>query len=142
MNVVAQVNFAFSLGWKVDVCSLSGHTKHEISEMMTFIKESKLCEIGGVVLAVNARLLSKNMAPFEAFLDAYPEAQLLCWVGSGEPKIAKRKADRILKHFQRHGSGQRVGFDVQVSDKTDSFWSNQIFANTAMCKCFLCSTDN
>ncbi len=126
------MNFAFSLGWKVDVCSLSGHTKHEIAEMMSFIKESKLCEIGELVLAVNARLLSKNMAPFEAFLDEYPKAQLLCWVGSGEPKIAKRTVNKIQQHFQRHGSGERIGFDVQVSHKIDSPLSNQIFANTAM----------
>lgn len=115
--MVAQVNFAFSLGWKVDVCSISGHTKSQIAEMMSLIEESKLCDAGDVVLAVNARLLSKNMAPFEMFLDAYPEAQLLCWVGSGEPKIAKRKVKRIQQHFRRHGSEERVGFDVRVREQ-------------------------
>ena len=109
---------------------------------MSLIGEYKLCETWGLVLAVNARLLSKNMAPFEVFLDAYPEAQLLCWVGSGEPKIAKRKVTRIQRHFQRHGSEERVGFDVQVRDKYSFFVDHKIQRSPLMlsiCISILCS---
>jgi hypothetical protein len=109
-----QLNFAFSLGWKVDVCSVFGHTKEQIASMMSLIKTCQLPNSAGIVLAVNARLLSKNMQPFESFLDAYPEGQLLCWVGSGEPPIARRKLMRICKHFEEHGSIDRIGFDVKV----------------------------
>ena len=114
---IMQVKFAFSLGWKVDVCSISGHTEEQVAEMINLIRAYKLSESAGIVLAVNARLLSKNMPPFESFLDKHPDSQLLCWVGSGEPPIAMMKVNRIQKHFRRHGSIERIGFDVQVRDE-------------------------
>lgn len=55
------------------------------------------------------------MIVFNKFLDSFPNAQLLCWVGSGEPPIANRTMSKIQSHFQQHGSIDRVGFDVQVS---------------------------
>lgn len=111
-----RLNFAFSLGWKVDVCSVFGHTREQIASMMSLIKAFQLDKSAGIVLAVNARLLAKNMQPFESFLDAYPEGQLLCWVGSGEPPIAQRKVKRIYRHFEAHGSIHRIGFDVKVRE--------------------------
>jgi hypothetical protein len=70
----------------------------------------------GVVLAINARLLVKNMPPFEKFLEHFPSSQLLVWTASGEPPISKRKIDRIKHHFHSHGTLDRVGFDCNVAD--------------------------
>lgn len=116
ISSMRKVKFAFSLGWKVDVCSISGHTEEQVAEMINLIRAYKLSESAGIVLAVNARLLSKNMPPFESFLDKHPDSQLLCWVGSGEPPIAMMKVNRIQKHFRRHGSIERIGFDVQTTN--------------------------
>lgn len=104
--------FVFSLGFTVDVCSVFGYSEMHLAAMCNLIRTHKLDQ--GIVLAVNARLLVKNMRPFERFLEKFPESQILCWVGSGEPPISERKKNRIRKHFELHGSIQRVGFDLQV----------------------------
>jgi hypothetical protein len=98
----------------VDVCSIFGHTKKEVADMTSLIQAYNVHEGAGIVLAINARLLVKNMSPFDKFLADFPESQLLCWVGSGEPPISARKVSRIRQHFDGRGSGERVGFDVQV----------------------------
>jgi len=67
------------------------------------------------VLAINARLLVKNMVPFETFLEHFPSSQLLVWTATGEPPISQRKIDRIRKHFDSHGTLDRVGFDCKAS---------------------------
>ena len=98
--------------------------------MMSLIKAFQLDNSAGIVLAVNARLLSKNMQPFESFLNAYPEGQLLCWVGSGEPPIAQRKVKRIYRHFEAHGSIHRIGFDVKVREICVCMLSKLIWLKT------------
>ena len=105
-------NFVFSLGFKVDVCSVFGYTDKQLASMSNLIRTHHLDQ--GIVLAVSARLLVKNMQPFDSFLDQFPAAQLLCWTGSGEPPISQMKLRTIRKHFELHGSMNRVGFDVQV----------------------------
>jgi len=68
------------------------------------------------VLAINARLLVKNLSPFETFLKNFPTSQLLAWTASGEPPISKRKIERIKHHFHVHGTLGRVGFDCNVAE--------------------------
>jgi Uncharacterized conserved protein (DUF2181) len=107
-------HFALSLGWKVDVCYIYGYQQSHIDDMIKVIEEHQLLDYAGITLAVNARLLSKNMSPFQLFLNSYPDTQLLCWVGSGEPPIPSRKVNRIQQYFTQRGFNDRVGFDVEV----------------------------
>ena len=111
-------NIAFSLGFKVDVVSIFGHSHEEIATMADLVDKFDLSQkSAGVVLAINARLLSKHYAPFDTFLQRYPSAQLLVWTGSGEPPISTRKATKIRQHFEKEGTITRIGFDCQVSGK-------------------------
>lgn len=112
LSAMTAGNFVFSLGFKVDVCSVFGYTDKQLASMSNLIRTHHLDQ--GIVLAVNARLLVKNMQPFESFLDQFPASQILCWTGSGEPPISRTKMNVIRKHFELHGSINRVGFDVQV----------------------------
>ena len=113
-----ETNMAFSLGFKVDVVSIFGHTHEEIATMADLVdKFDLLRKSAGVVLAINARLLSKHYAPFDAFLKQYPSSQLLVWTGSGEPPISTQKAAKIRQHFEKEGTITRIGFDCQVSRK-------------------------
>lgn len=105
--------FYFSLGFAVDVCSVFGHNKSHLAELCNVIKKYQL-ESSSIVLAVNTRLVAKNMAPFVDFLDRFPGSQLLLWVGSGEPPISVEKQKSIECFFQSNDHGNRVGFDVQV----------------------------
>ena len=99
------------------MCSLHGYTNEHTIEMMKLLRETRMKKIlrdCGIVIAVNTRLLVKNMGPFEEILNSYPRAQLLCWVGTGEPKISISKVKKIQQHFKCIGIEGRVGFDVQV----------------------------
>jgi len=109
-----EANFAFSLGFKVDVVSIFGHSHEELEAMSALVdKYNLLQKSAGIVLAINARLLSKHFLPFDNFLNRYPTAQLLVWTGSGEPPISNRKAAKIRSHFEQQGTLKRVGFDCQ-----------------------------
>jgi hypothetical protein len=109
-------NIAFSLGFKVDVVSIAGHSHAELAAMADLVNTYNLSlKSAGLVLAINARLLSKHYAPFDMFLRQYPACQLLVWTGSGEPPISSRKAANIRRHFEDQGTLARVGFDCQVS---------------------------
>lgn len=134
----------FSLGFSVDILHPFGHTHEHLDEMIGLVKKHNLMNrsagtsVGcmdraivcstdafstfpviaittGVVLAINARLLVKNMVPFETFLEHFPSSQLLVWTATGEPPISQRKIDRIRKHFDSHGTLDRVGFDCKAS---------------------------
>jgi len=82
--------------------------------MVKLVQSYKVHEGAGIVLAINARLLVKNMSPFGAFLVDFPESQICCWVGSGEPPISRMKLSRIRHYFESRGIVERIGFDVQV----------------------------
>eukprot|EP00979_Chaetoceros_neogracilis_P017931 scaffold10534_cov246-Chaetoceros_neogracile.AAC.9 len=74
---------AFSLGWRVDCRSL-----------------------GGVVLAVNARVLAKALSPFDSILNDYPHIHLLAWTGTGEPPISMHQVSsqygNIIQYFYQN----------------------------------------
>uniref|UniRef100_A0A7S1XZH4 Menorin-like domain-containing protein n=1 Tax=Grammatophora oceanica TaxID=210454 RepID=A0A7S1XZH4_9STRA len=110
-----QTSFALSLGFKVDVVHLFGHTDDQVSQMKTLMERYELMErSAGVVLAINARLLSKRLHVFDAFLEKYTKSQLLVWTGTGEPPISERKVRNIRRHFEAKGTFARVGFDCQT----------------------------
>ncbi len=68
----------------------------------------------GVVLAINARVLYKNLKPFDSILKEYPQVQLLIWTGTGEPPISESKIDGIKSYFETNGYIDQIGFDCQV----------------------------
>jgi hypothetical protein len=69
----------------------------------------------GVVLAVNARLLSRDPSPFDRFLAEFDETQLLVWTGTGELPIGQGTMDSIVRYFEKQGTIERIGFDCAVS---------------------------
>jgi hypothetical protein len=68
----------------------------------------------GVVLAVNARVLVKNLKPLEFILRDIPKIQLLVWTASGEPPVSKHLMHIIQNHFNEQGFCDRVGYDCKV----------------------------
>jgi len=71
--------------------------------------------IKGVVLAVNARVLVKNLKPFDTIFHDLPHVQLLVWTGTGEPPISFNKISTIRRYFEESGHDHLVGFDCKVS---------------------------
>lgn len=69
----------------------------------------------GVVLAVNARVLAKDSAPFDSILKEHPAIQLLVWTATGEPPISGDQISGIKEHFHSIGCEDQLGFDCQVS---------------------------
>jgi hypothetical protein len=107
---------AFSLGWKTDPRSLFGYNAKDanaMKELIQYYELSKKCR--GVVLAVNARVLAKNVGALDELLQTIPSCQLLIWTGTGEPAISMRLFNYLRRHFELTGCKDRVGFDCQVS---------------------------
>jgi len=105
---------AFSLGWKVHPFSFSGYTNDDVRLMKYTILShelQKLCK--GVVLAVNARVLVKNLKPFDTIFHDLPHVQLLVWTGTGEPPISFNKISTIRRYFEESGHDHLVGFDCK-----------------------------
>ena len=82
-------------------------------------RHQRLFEYSGVVLALNARQLVKNVHCFDRFLNAVENSQLLVWTGTGEPAISKGQISYIQKHFHtvlgKSVCEERIGFDCVVS---------------------------
>lgn len=133
----------YSLGWAVDCRAYGCYTDGNVDAMVDLIRRHELEDSGeqifslfllyllhisngfhdsykfhdpllGIVLAVNARVLVKNCAPFDKFLSDFPSSQILVWTGSGEPPISKGKIDAIKNHFQLKDTDDRIGFDCSV----------------------------
>ena len=109
-------NYAFSLGWKTDCLSFFGYTPTDVKAMQGLMEQYQLSEkCAGVVLAVNARVLAKQIGCFDELLKVFPSSQLLIWTGTGEPPISSLLLRYLRNHFESIGYGGRVGFDCQVS---------------------------
>ena len=110
---------AMSLGWKADCRSFEGYTVEDVKKMRSIIEHYDLMgKTAGVVLAVNARVLIKDLTPFHEILKSYPTMQLLIWTGTREPPIPEFYISRITQHFQSIGCEHQLGFDCQVSHVT------------------------
>eukprot|EP00559_Dactyliosolen_fragilissimus_P005607 CAMPEP_0184870494 /NCGR_PEP_ID=MMETSP0580-20130426/37647_1 /TAXON_ID=1118495 /ORGANISM="Dactyliosolen fragilissimus" /LENGTH=318 /DNA_ID=CAMNT_0027372577 /DNA_START=80 /DNA_END=1032 /DNA_ORIENTATION=- len=115
-NVISS-KVSFSLGWKVDCRSFDGYTHADVRVMRDFIlKHNLVNRTQGVVLAVNARLLSKDCKPFDSILREVPNTQLLIWTGTGEPPISNGKISSVKTHFKNLGLYDKVGFDCKIAD--------------------------
>eukprot|EP00814_Leptocylindrus_danicus_P022431 CAMPEP_0116019638 /NCGR_PEP_ID=MMETSP0321-20121206/9349_1 /TAXON_ID=163516 /ORGANISM="Leptocylindrus danicus var. danicus, Strain B650" /LENGTH=407 /DNA_ID=CAMNT_0003490233 /DNA_START=225 /DNA_END=1445 /DNA_ORIENTATION=+ len=128
-ELVREVSF-FSLGWHVSYLSAgfstdNAYTNADVQNMVDLIRRYNLDgnggtadaddNSGGIVLAVNARLLYNDCTPFDAFLDSIPTAQLLVWTGTGELPIPQDRIDSIQAHFQSQGTLDRIGFDCKIA---------------------------
>lgn len=129
--LVRDVSF-FSLGWHVTYLSAGAfgdnkYTETDVQNMVDLIRRYNLEDehtSGGIVLAVNARLLYNDCSPFDSFLEtSMPNSQLLVWTGTGELPIAQDSIDSIKAHFEKQGTLDRIGFDCKVSTtKIGAFW--------------------
>lgn len=108
--------YSLSLGWSVDCRSLSEYTPTDVDNMRKVIERNGvLTHFPGIVLAVNARILAKNPAPFLPILRDYPQIQLLAWTGTGEPPISNSLLTYITEYYQEMGYLDQIGFDCQVA---------------------------
>ena len=112
-----------SLGYKCDPRAFVGYTPADVEAMHDLIQQYDLMNptrLGGIVLALNARVLVKNPQVFDGLLQAYPTTtfQLLIWTGTGEPQISQSKITKLQHHFKDLGCLHRVGFDCQVRSNT------------------------
>ena len=92
--------------------------------------------IKGVVLAVNARVLVKNLKPFDTIFHDLPHVQLLVWTGTGEPPISFNKISTIRRYFEESGhdhstsevdifyDGNEIPFD---NSKFDHVFASEVF---------------
>ena len=69
----------------------------------------------GVVLALNARILHRNLSIFDDLLQKYPSVEILAWTGAGEEDIPKHIVDGISQHFCAVGIEDQVSFDVSIA---------------------------
>eukprot|EP00531_Pseudo-nitzschia_arenysensis_P011095 CAMPEP_0116125262 /NCGR_PEP_ID=MMETSP0329-20121206/5718_1 /TAXON_ID=697910 /ORGANISM="Pseudo-nitzschia arenysensis, Strain B593" /LENGTH=223 /DNA_ID=CAMNT_0003619293 /DNA_START=56 /DNA_END=724 /DNA_ORIENTATION=+ len=77
-----QILFSFSLGFKCDWQSDEGYSSSQVSQMSNLVDEYQLASSDievGIVLALNARQLSKSLAVFDCFLRDYPKSTILAW---------------------------------------------------------------
>lgn len=118
-----RTRFAFSLGFKTDCSHNRGYTTEDNQAMTDLLQRYHLLDDSssnvpvGVVLALNARQLAKNVQVFDPILRQFPELQLLIWTGKGEPAIASTMKQYMQNHFNARGMGHRIGFDVHVTDR-------------------------
>lgn len=105
--------FSFSLGYVTDNTAVHGFSESDVQAMMDLVARHNLT---GVVVAVNARILAKDPAPFDVFFDAVPSSQLLAWTGKFLLPISRRGVDKTKAHFREKGTVHRVGFDSEISN--------------------------
>lgn len=110
------VKYSLSLGWSVDCRSFTGYTSSDVDHMMEVIERNGvLTHFSGIVLAVNARILAKNPAPFHPIMRDYPQIQLLAWTATGEPPISSSLLSYIMEYYRKMGCSDQIGFDCQVA---------------------------
>mmetsp|Transcript_5672 Transcript_5672/g.6222 ORF Transcript_5672/g.6222 Transcript_5672/m.6222 type:complete len:338 (+) Transcript_5672:37-1050(+) len=112
------LQLVFSIGFKADVLNLQGFSQSHIEKMINLIRDYDLISYG-VVLPINARLLVKNVVPFQHFLNVFPNndnTQLLAWTATGEPPISLRKVKQIKSEFAAVKNNCGLGFDCAVAD--------------------------
>ena len=108
--------FSLSLGFKADCMGSNGYTQEDMQTMSQWMIDYQLEEKGiGVVLALNARQLSKSLSSLDSIMKQFPHLGILAWTGKGEPPISRTSVQLIQDHFERLNMSHRIGFDCQVS---------------------------
>ncbi len=115
-----QILFGFSLGFKCDWQSEEGYSSSQVSQMSDLVDKYQLASSNfevRIVLALNARQLSKSLSVFDGFLTDYPESTILAWTGSGEPSIPSDEVERIRNYYASKMMSQRVEFDCCIEER-------------------------
>lgn len=111
--------FSISLGYKCDWRNEEGYVDADVTAMkavteMYIVAPGKLSSGVGFILALNARLLGKNLSVFDSFLEEIPHSTILAWTGTGEPSIPQRKVDEIRAYYTGTGMTNRIEFDCNI----------------------------
>mmetsp|Transcript_20677 Transcript_20677/g.51335 ORF Transcript_20677/g.51335 Transcript_20677/m.51335 type:complete len:261 (+) Transcript_20677:156-938(+) len=112
-----EILFGFSLGFKCNWKSDEGYSASQVSRMSDLVNQYQLAStnsLARIVLALNARQLSKSLSVFDVFLRDYPESTILAWTGSGEPAIPKHEVDKIGTYYESKMMVHRVEFDCCI----------------------------
>ena len=115
----SKILFAFSLGFKCNWQAKEGYLATQVSQMTELVHRYQLARsnIGvKVILALNARLLGKNLPVFDPFLIEYPESTILAWTGSGEPSIPRLAIDEIRDYYKSKKMENRIEFDCCIDE--------------------------
>jgi hypothetical protein len=125
------LQFIFSLGYQCDWASddNEGYLGSDAAAMKELVEKYHLVpskdrsgadDEGGIVpmiiLALNARLLAKNLSTFDSFLMEYVSVRILAWTGSGEPPIPLAEVEKIRNYFVMKGMSGRIEFDCCIHD--------------------------
>ena len=110
---IVKVNMSFAFAFLSSQLENYVH-HHQLTLNQWLAYYSTMITMSGVVLAVNARVITKDPKPFDSILKEIPELQLLIWTGTGEPPISKSKLSMITQHFENNGCMKQIGFDCQV----------------------------
>jgi hypothetical protein len=110
--------FSFSLGYQCDWRNEEGYRKTDVSSMKDIMKRYNLTSPEqldvGLVLALNARLLGRNISVFDSFLSEIPSSSVLAWTGSGEPSISRIEVDEMKAYYASTGRANRIEFDCNI----------------------------
>jgi hypothetical protein len=113
--------FSISLGYKCDWRNEEGYIDSDVAAMKAvtasyIVAPGKLSAGVGFILALNARLLIKNLPVFDRFLEEIPHSTILAWTGSGEPSIAQKEVEKIRAYYAETGRTDRIEFDCNISE--------------------------
>jgi glycerophosphoryl diester phosphodiesterase len=108
----SELSFAFSLGFTCNYLCEQGYQEIDVVAMTALVEHYQLAS-AEVVLALNARLVYKNVSAFDSFLTRYP-CKILAWTGSCEPPIDSQIIDQIQNHFSQQEMENRIDFDCDV----------------------------
>lgn len=107
--------FGFSLGFKADYKSEEGYLTSQVLQMANLVGHYNIASSDArIILALNARQLSKSLLVFDAFLSAYPGSTILAWTGSGEPPIAADEIQRITNYYESKHMRDKIEFDCCI----------------------------
>ncbi|KAG7349891.1 DUF2181 domain containing protein [Nitzschia inconspicua] len=108
--------FAFSLGYRCDYTNTDGYLASDAVAMKDIVEQYQLDSKQHVTitLALNARLLARNVSAFDSFLEDYATSNILAWTGSGEPPIPLEDMHTIKTYYVTKGMVDRIEFDCCI----------------------------
>lgn len=108
------VSYSLSLGYMCAWACNEHYNNDDVLRMEDYVRRYELTNHSeiGIVLALNARLLSMKPDAFDKFLVLFPQSKILAWTGTGEPSIPLEMVAKISEHFRCAGMKDRIDFDV------------------------------
>jgi Uncharacterized conserved protein (DUF2181) len=112
------MKFALSLGYKCDYTNAEGYRISDAAAMKDVIDTHHLASKQHVqiILALNARLLARDLGVFIDLLEEYKSASILAWTGSGEPPIPLAEMRKSRDYFAERGIEDRIEFDCCIEN--------------------------